>query len=362
MARKGESIYKRKDGRWEARYIKGRDENGKALYGYIYGRGYLLVKEKRNVLKLKNTITSPKVVSTLNEITAVWLISVRSNVRESTYQTYKGHVINHINPDIGHIRVDSLNDEIVKNFIQSKLEKGRLDSKGGLSPKTVKEIKNTLKMALISHDKYIETKLSSLNFNIEVSNNIVSIVSEEDQAKLINNAENISLKIAIILAVYCGLRVGEICALANDDIDLNNQTISISKTLYRIRSDVGNARTKIVLAPTKSKTSNRIIPIPKSVFSLIKKHKSKSMYFINNNDKPFEPRLLTYHLNKEVDSLMNRKISFHTLRHTFATRCIAKGCDYNTLSELLGHANASTTMNIYVHSDLQRKKEFMDLL
>ena len=362
MARKGESIYKRNDGRWEARYIKGKDAYGKSLYGYVYAKGYLLVKEKRNTIMLKGIDNSNESSMEVSDVVVDWLALNKEIIRESSYQTYQGHIKNHIIPAIGNLKVSKLVDKDIEVFLKDKLVNGRLDGKGGLSGRTVKEIQSVLRQALLTFDSKIFLHFTSLKMKLPIVKPEINVITYDEQVKLLENIDNQSLKLAIILGLYCGLRIGEICALTTQDIDIKKQLVSISKTLYRVQQDDGRNNTKIVIAPTKTYKGNRTIPIPNSIMTILKTHIKFDGYFIHNNGKPLEPRLLSYHLSKIVKDKLKRRVSFHTFRHTFASRCIEAGFDYNILSDILGHTNASTTMNIYVHTNMSRKIDFMNRL
>ena len=162
-----------------------------------------------------------------------------------------------------------------------------------------------------------------------------------------------------------GLQPPELCALKWGDIDLFNGIVSINKTMQRVQCDDKNYKTKIIITPPKTTNSNRMIPIPKFLVSILKSFnpKNENAYLLTGlEDKFIEPRQAQNIFNKCLADCKIDKINFHALRHSFATRCIELGMDYKTLSEILGHANVSTTMNLYVHSSLTQKKKQMNKL
>ena len=160
------------------------------------------------------------------------------------------------------------------------------------------------------------------------------------------------------------MRIGEVCALKWEDIDIAQGVINISRTIERIYIIDGDIkRTKLIISTTKTKNSIREIPLSKGLIRLLKPLKKvvdNSFYVLTNESSPTEPR--TYR-NYYKSVLLNLKIpllKFHGLRHSFATRCIESHCDYKTVSVILGHANISTTLNLYVHPNLEQKKRCID--
>lgn len=197
--------------------------------------------------------------------------------------------------------------------------------------------------------------------------NELKILTQKEQKLLTAYlTKNIDLtKLAILFALYTGIRCGELCALKWGDIDLFNGIVSINKTMQRVQCDDKNYKTKIIITPPKTINSNRMIPIPKFLVSILKSFnpKNENAYLLTGlEDKFIEPRQAQNIFNKCLSDCKIDKINFHALRHSFATRCIELGMDYKTLSEILGHANVSTTMNLYVHSSLTQKKKQMNKL
>ena len=163
-------------------------------------------------------------------------------------------------------------------------------------------------------------------------------------------------KFAILLALYTGIRIGELCALDWSDV---TDVIRISKTLYRIKR--GN-KTVLEIATPKTPSSNRIIPIPDCMKNYIERFRSYGSVLKNRNGNRVEPRLLQLTFEKIISKCDLPKTNFHALRHTFATRCVEAGFDIKSLSEILGHKDVKTTLNKYVHSSFEQKQKNMDLL
>ena len=170
--------------------------------------------------------------------------------------------------------------------------------------------------------------------------------------------------LGIMLSLYCGLRIGEVCALQWTDIDTNKGFLYVQRTIQRISSSTGKSKTEIHIGPPKSKSSIRTIPVPNFLISIISdlaQEDSPDAYVLTGlTNKPLEPRTFQYYFNQVLNIAGIKKIKYHTLRHTFATNCVALGFDIKTLSEILGHSNVSITLNKYVHPTMQQKRSQMD--
>jgi integrase len=163
--------------------------------------------------------------------------------------------------------------------------------------------------------------------------------------------------------MFTGLRIGEICALKWSDVDLENGILHISKTAMRIQTPTEKSKTAVKITAPKTANSIRDIPLPNF---LVKKlsavMKSDDCYVLSGNSHLVEPRCLSYRFKSILKKANLPSIKFHALRHTFATNCLQKNFDIKTLSEILGHSSVDTTMRIYVHTSLERKRECMDLI
>ena len=191
-------------------------------------------------------------------------------------------------------------------------------------------------------------------------------MTKYEQNKLTNYVLNnlTSRNIGILLSLYSGIRIGELCALQWKDIDFKNNKLIISKTVQRIYiKDKDKNISKVIITSPKTKNANREIPINKDFIEILKKIKSDNDYYIlSNNEKYIEPRTYRKYFNKALKENKIKHFNFHSLRHTFATNCITLGCDYKTVSELLGHANVNITLNLYVHPRYSQKKKCIDLV
>lgn len=169
----------------------------------------------------------------------------------------------------------------------------------------------------------------------------------------------------MLLSLFTGIRVGEICALRWEDISFSEQTIYVHQTMQRLqdRSNSTN-KTKIVITTPKSACSIRTIPLPEELLPILEAHRTTSTgYLLTNSDQNYiEPRTMQNRFKKALQICSIENANYHSLRHTFATRCIELGFDIKSLSEILGHASVNITLNRYVHPSLELKKENMQRL
>ena len=165
-----------------------------------------------------------------------------------------------------------------------------------------------------------------------------------------------------MICLYTGIRIGELCALEWKNIDLKRGVISIRQTLYRVKSDNEKRKTEIIIAPPKSDTSVRDIPLPKFLTAKLKVIEHGGGFLINRKGKYIEPAVYARRYKTVLKEAGVRDVKFHTTRHTFATRALEIGIDIKTLSEILGHASPTVTLNIYAHSLPEHKAKEMDRL
>lgn len=365
MGRKGESIFLRNDGRYEARYIKGYDALKKAKYGFVYAKSYQEAKKKRNIMVLgysNNVVKSVDVNADLfNQAIDMWLIHIKSRVKESTYSLYVQIVDKHIRPKFGKYKITEITNQVLEEYINEKLDGGRVDKKGGLSNKTVIDIVRVIKQILKYHGIVLNVSTIKKNLkNVEIFN-INEVITIKNNTEYSDDR----LLFGIYICLYTGMRIGEICALKNGDIDYYNGLISIKNTLIRIKNnDYDNSKkTKIIISKPKSVKSIRTIPLSDIMCERLKSFSgNKDDYFLTNSKRIMEPRCYYnfYRGNLEKWNIPYKK--FHALRHTFATKCIESGFDVKALSEILGHANINITLNLYVHPTIEQKRKYMNLL
>ena len=372
MSKKGENIYKRKDGRWEGRYIKFYDGSGKAKYGYLYGKTYGEVKSKLQDMQvqLKNGILPEnKKITLYEDVLVAWLQSVRINVKESTYMRYKQMISTHISPELGKYPINKISSQLLERFVEDKLTKGRLDGNGGLSPKTVTDIITIIKSSM-EYASYtgltVTCNLSKLS--VKKKEKEMRVLSTDEQKKLTSVllCEMDLYKMGVLISLYTGIRIGELCALKWENLNLNCKTLRVRETMQRIQCPevTETAKTKIVITEPKSKCSIRDIPLPDFLVEIIKQFQSvpKAYVLTGDRNKYVEPRTMQNRFQRYVEQSDIDSANYHSLRHTFATRCVEVGFEIKSLSEILGHANVNITLNRYVHSSFELKSNNMNKL
>ena len=295
-----------------------------------------------------------------------WLEEKKNYVKESTYANYSNIIHNHLIPELGNYYLDDISNKMLQQLIINKYHTGRLDNNGGLSDKTIRDIGTVIKLSMKSAIKDNLINYIDLDFNYPKNaiNNKIHFFSKNEQRKIIEFClNNLNIKsVCILLSLYSGIRIGELCALQWQDIDFKKNIIHIDKTLQRIYVKEMEG-TKIIITNPKTKNANRDIPINKDFSSLLKQFKTKNEnYILTNKDKWMEPRSFRKYYYKIIKIMGISKIPFHSLRHTFASNCIRLGVDYKTVSELLGHASVNITLNIYVHPQMSEKKKCINLI
>ena len=378
MARHGENIYKRKDGRWEARVLKGYSETGKATYAYFYGRTYREAKDKiLTSLPFVNLNLTTK-VEVKNEDEALkfenvldtWLKNSKIRLKESSYVKYFNLINRHIKPVLGQYLLSDITNATLNSFVAEKLKTGKLDASNGLSEKTVKDIMTLIKSVLrFAQD---ESLLSDVKINLKLPHekkSDIRVLTKEEQSSLEKYlcSDIDESKLGVLLCMYTGLRIGEICALKWCDISLSEKTLTVNRTMQRIQTLDENcpSKTKITVTIPKSDCSLRIIPLPDCLIDKLKAFRpvSPTAYFLTGKSgryiepRTYQNRFKSYILNCGIENA-----NFHSTRHTFATRCVEVGFEIKSLSEILGHANVNITLDRYVHPSFDLKRSNMNKL
>ena len=297
-----------------------------------------------------------------------WLLEKKDYIKESTYANYSNNIFNHIIPKLGNYYLNELNHKVIQDFLLELSKNGRKDNTGGLAEKTIKDITIIIKGSIkkgINEDKIKHIELT-FNYPKDNKENKLYVLTKREQSKITNYVlENInSRNIGLLISLYSGIRIGELCALRWEDVDFKKNCLTINKTIQRVYiKDKDKNISKVIITTPKTKNANREIPINKDFLEILKKVKSdKKHYILTGNEKYVEPRTYRKYFNKILDELRIKHFNFHSLRHTFATNCISLGVDYKTVSELLGHANVNITLNLYVHPRYSQKKKCIDLV
>ena len=371
MSKRGENIYKRKDGRWEGRYIRGRSADGKAKYAYVYGKSYAETKQKlldRRIAQAQND-DPPLSRAKYGDVLYRWIAMSRTHIKESTYSRYIHLANTHILPYLGELPADRLTTQTIEKHISFLLNEGRIDKKGGLAPKTVSDILALIKGSI----DYANCSGCPINCHLnrltvkkpQIDMRVLHVEEQRKLCKLLIQDIN-PAKFCMLLCMYTGIRIGEVCALKWENIDFSEGVLSIRKTLQRIQTTEKGAcrKTRIVITEPKSKKAIRDIPLPGFVLesAALLKGTPDAYILTGCSDRYVEPRSLQYTFKKYTRACGLTDVNYHALRHTFATRCIELGFDVKTLSELLGHASVNITLNRYVHSSMDTKKKSMQRL
>ena len=297
-----------------------------------------------------------------------WLENEKSFLKESTYATYSNIIENHIKPSLGTKNISHIQNNDLQNMIFEKLNSGRLSNKKGLSLKTVKDIMTVTKSCLNSAMKncIIKRKTFDYKFPKNISSKKIKIFSHTEHLKLFQyiNSNLDEKSLGILISLLCGLRIGEVCGLKWCDIDFENEILSVNRTVQRIYiKKTISSESKIIISSPKTTSSFRNIPLSKHLIKIMKNlRKNDDFYIITGNKNFIEPRIYRKYYYSILSSLNLSKLSFHSLRHTFATQAIELGTDYKTVAEILGHSSINTTLNLYVHPKMEYKRKCLNLI
>ncbi len=364
MPRRGENIYKRKDGRWECRILK---PDGK--YKSVYARTYKEVKVKKDNAKKDLETAKASAADGIGNLASVfetWLKSdVAMRVKLSTYESYYRCIQKYVAPYYLKEGSGRLTENNVKSFVKT------INENDGLSTLYKIKILSIFKTALkeIAKRYTAYTCMADYVKLPKVEAPAVQVFTIKEQLRIENVLLNAGgqREFGILLCFYTGMRLGEICALRWEDIDSEAGLVSVLRTVTRTKNfhDDGSKTTLLVGTP-KSKLSVRKIPLPEFLVKMsneLKKHAGKDEnYILTGSSAPSDPRTFQKYFEEVLIKAEVKKRKFHSIRHTFATRALELGVDIKTLSELLGHSKVSTTLNIYAHSLMEQKKIAMNKL
>lgn len=369
MARRGENIFLRKDGRWEARVLE-RHGNGDKSYRSLYGKSYTEAKAKKEEYYSKAhraAVPAAKKLASFRYLAESWLAFIKGTVKESTYTRYHRNVYGYLVPAIGKHTVSGIDSRLLTQIKDEMLTCGGKRGKG-LSEKTVSDIFSTLKIILLhaSEHGYPVIDIALIRSPRRKKREIATIPDEairRMEDALLRSDEAICL--GILLTLHTGIRNRELCGLRWDDFNFQASTVRIRRTVERIADldPLSNRRTKVVVSEPKTDASRRVIPLPKALCRYLRAHcGSEGSYLLTGTNKPSEPHTLYVRYERYLKQNGFERYSFHALRHTFATRGIESGFDAKSLSEILGHSDVTTRLRCYVHPSMEQKRRQMEVL
>ena len=307
----------------------------------------------------------------LAEYAERWLNTAKNNIKESSYMKYWNLMYSYIIPELGMLEWEGLNRETVELYVSRLRTSGGRKQKG-LSAKTVSDVMSVLRQIA----RYASEHGAALPFDLSS----VIVKKEEPEMKILTRKQQEKLSrflqekiekdfdyrdLGVLLAMYTGMRLGEVCALRWEDISFSEQAVFVHRTMQRIQTkDDPLRKTKIIITTPKSRSSTRWIPLPEELLQILARYrKGKTGYLLTGCEGSYvEPRSMERYFQKLLREAGLEKINFHALRHTFATRCVEQRFDTKSLSVILGHSNVNITLNRYVHPTMEMKRNNMQKL
>ena len=366
MTKRGENIYYRKDGRWEGRYICGRTSDGRAKFVSIYGKRYSDVKRQLVMIKSELYRTQLKTEPYSQERFCAWTEQwleeeVRPGGRPGTFAGYRRNLDKHIYPEIGDIPLRDIRSFDIQNSVNVWA--------GILAPGTVRGIFRLLKSILsAAYERGLIHENPCRNIRIPKLKARMPRVLTRGEQEILEKRLGETGETEYLLCLYTGIRVGELCALQWKDIDLQEQMLHIRHSIQRIPSQNGERKTCLVCSMPKTDTSRREIPLPDFLVHVLRKKnreaeaKPNDFVFPGTRNRYKDPRALQRRIHSLCDELGIREVHMHTLRHTFATRCLEQNIGYEVLSEFLGHSSPRITLSCYAHCTLEEKRKSIERL
>lgn len=354
MPRHGENIYKRRDGRYEGRYVVGKTKDGKTRFKYVYGYQYKEVRNKLLRKKAEHLKRDDRAARRCSVLLSDWISRWLENellgsVKESSYQTYLRQINAHLLPALGRLPLSEVTPAAVHDFV-TQMEGA------GFAHSTVKSALRLLNAALRSaQEEGLIFKNPCRKIRIQPKEAAEQRALSRSEQETLRKATVAQDDLPTLLGLYTGMRLGEVCALKWSDIDWEKKTITVRRTVQRTASmeNREGRRTLLMIGSPKSKRSHRALPVPDFLFALLKKIRPAAdadAYIFGKPDRAAEPRTMQRHFRQLTRALGLSEVHFHTLRHSFATRLMELGVDIQTISVLLGHQSAKTTLDFYGHS------------
>ena len=370
MARRGENIYHRRDGRWEGRYRP----IGACKYKSVYAKSYTAVKELLRQAMVKDAemaqqrkkrLESPP--SSIRLLIEAWMAQKLFRVKSTTYEQYRKLARLYVLPYLGTLPPDQLTAQNLTQLIQQLCTPDGAHRPSGLSAGTLQCVFVFLKSVFrFAQNRYgIEVNFSELELPARHKPAVATFTQTEvetmKQAVLLDQtASNVGFLLA---GPNGGLRLGEVCGLKWSDLDLECGILRVRRTVIRIST--GDGHTQLIVQSPKSVSSAREIPLTTEILDLLrglKRPTDPEAYFLTGTRTPMEPRTYQYRYRAFLKAAEIKYRNFHVLRHTFATLCAEKGTSGACLKELLGHSNVAITMSLYVHPSMDEKRALLESL
>lgn len=367
MARRGDNIHKRKDGRWEGRYKDGCKENGTARYRSVYALTYTACKQKLDAIKRAEPPALRPNNCRFSDVLYQWLEYHQTPLKGATKVKYRHMIDTHLLPVLGHLKPSQVTPQVVGSFLDSKLRCGGLNNREALSASYVKTMAIILEAAI----GYAADEGWCAPFKKTVSKPSIpkkepTVLSKTAEVQLLTALSNEVSGVALgtQIALQTGMRLGEVCALSWDDVDFERDILYVRHTVARVPSEQTAQKTQWIVDTPKTAASYRKLPLPSALKQVLLRAylRRTSDFVVSDGPRFVSPRTFDYRYRKLLQRSGIPVVNFHALRHTFATRCAENGMDAKTLSCLLGHATATTTLNIYVHPSMENAKRYMDRL
>lgn len=375
-------IIQKKNGRWEAIATVGYDSEGKQISKYFTSKDRQVAVQKMNnylVEIQKGTYIEPSKLTVAEWLDYWYENHVVDKVKIKTRCDYESSIRCYIKPKLGGIKLTDLKGMQIQQFYNDLLKNGSLRKKGGLSPKTVRNIHVPFHLAMeraVNNDMIAKNPLNGVTLPKQNAKP-VEILTQEEQKRLVDNCGNRPWEIAILLTLYTGMRLGEVTGLTWDVVNFEKNCITINKQVGRIQKFAPDAeqKTKLCLRnETKTSSSNRTISIDPRIMAKVKEHQAiqeqhikkwgavynnLNMVFCREDGNLIDPKTFrTFFINTLKKAGVEEK-KFHALRHTFATRALDSNINAKTVSEILGHSSIKITMDTYSHVSQELQHEAM---
>lgn len=369
MARKGENIYHRKDGRFEGRYRKGRNSDGRLKYGYVYGE----TKEETRKKLLTEQEKYPSGLWKKEKRTVRWWMEkwlderLLEDIEVTSYALYERQIRLHILPALGMRPLNAVGNEEIQSFIEGLKMKQ-------LSNCTINQICALLKRALKQAEAAGYVEKFPMIRRLKEEKKLTGKLLDAGETRLLDKYLTKENDIPVFLGVYLGLRLGEICALQWNDLDLENgqlyvrrsvQCVSVTPGVRKLLNMERDKKTIYLVKSPKTPAGNRSLPLPETIVKTLRVMEERKDYEGNGfvfgtRTQPAKPRTMQKHFYTVGRKHLGKTYGFHALRHTFASRFMEECDNPEMLRSLLGHSSVKLTMSCYVHSDEKGKRKALE--